>query len=81
MIRNIIYGDFKYKNEQVEVFLHQRTSKKVKYKKREYAEIHPISVEMLNEIKNDLINAKYSTLFDVRKDIEQLRTIFNIKTI
>jgi hypothetical protein len=38
----IIYGDFKYKNENVEVYLHQRTMKKVLYKKREYSLIHPL---------------------------------------
>ena len=79
-MRNIIYGDFKFKNEQVEVYLHQRTSKKVKYRKREYAEIHPISSEILIEIKNEIINSIETPLNNVRNDYEELKIIFNSKT-
>ena len=79
-MRNIIYGDFKFKNEQVEVYLHQRTSKKVKYRKREYAQIHPISSEILIEIKNEIINSIETPLNNVRNDYEELKIIFNSKT-
>ena len=47
---NYIYGDYKYKNENVEVYLHQRTTKKVKYKKREFNLIHPIDKYLLKNI-------------------------------
>lgn len=55
----VIYGDFIHKNENVEVFLHQRTMKKIKYKKREYDFIHPIDSDILNKIvenKNNIFN-------------------------
>jgi hypothetical protein len=49
-IKYIINGDYIYKNENVEIFLHQRTMKKVKYKKREYDNIHPVDSEMIKLI-------------------------------
>ncbi len=52
----IIYGDYTAKNESVEVYLHQRTMKKVKYKKRDYAEIHPMDLIQLESIKERLID-------------------------
>ncbi len=52
--KRIIYGDFINKNESVEVFLHQRTMKKVKYKKRDFSEVHQFDIEKLEKIKNKL---------------------------
>jgi hypothetical protein len=51
--KNIIYGDFKMKNENVEVYLNQRTMKKVKYKKREFNLIHPINKNVINNVLNN----------------------------
>ena len=55
----IIHGDYIYKNENVEIFLHQRTMKKIKYKKRDYNNLHPVDAEMIKQImenKDSLIN-------------------------
>jgi hypothetical protein len=55
---NIIYGDYIYNNENVEVYLHQRTMKKVRYKKRSYSTIHPINKELIQKVTkevNDLV--------------------------
>lgn len=49
-LQNIVYGDYKLKNENVEVYLHQRTTKKVKYKKREYNLIHPIDKKLIETL-------------------------------
>jgi hypothetical protein len=49
-VQHLIYGDFVNKNESVEIYLHQRTMKKVKYKKRDYDIIHPIDKELINKI-------------------------------
>ncbi len=78
LLNNITFGDFKYKNEEVEVFLHQRTSKKVKYRKREYAEIHPLEKEILVEIKDEIEKEDIidiNSLFE--KDIHSLRLKIN----
>jgi len=50
----IIYGDYVNKNESVEVYLHQRTMKKVKYKKRDFCEVHQVDLDKLDKIKNKL---------------------------
>lgn len=52
--KKIIYGDYVNKNESVEVYLHQRTMKKVKYKKRDFSEVHQIDLDKLDKIKNKL---------------------------
>ena len=52
--KNIIYGDYKHKNQEVEVFLHQRTMKQIKYKKREFSKIHSIDLDKLEKINNKL---------------------------
>lgn len=49
-IQHIINGDFVNKNESVEIYLHQRTMKKVKYKKRDYDSIHPIDKDLIQKI-------------------------------
>jgi len=59
ILSNFIYGDYIYNNENVEVFLHQRTMKKVRYKKRSYSAIHPINKELIDKITKeaaDLLN-------------------------
>lgn len=59
IVSNIIYGDYMYNNENVEVYLHQRTMKKVRYKKRSYSILHPINKELIEKIikqSDDLIN-------------------------
>jgi hypothetical protein len=53
-INNIIYGDYLERNSLVEVFLHQRTMKKVKYKKREFDAIHPINKDVIEKVKQNL---------------------------
>lgn len=60
-INNIVYGDYKYKNENVEVFLHQRTMKKVKYKKRTYDLIHPINKQTIEKCLSLLKNYQGNT--------------------
>ena len=50
IMSNIIYDDYKYNNENVEVYLHQRTMKKVRYKKRSYNLIHPINNELIQKL-------------------------------
>ena len=78
LIKFIIHGDYKHKNENVEVYLHQRTMKKVKYKKREYDNIHPIDSELIDNIDiskllNDLdsvsINDRLQREFNKIKNI------------
>jgi len=56
IVKRIIYGDYINKNELVEVYLHQRTMKKVKYKKRDLSEIHQINLDKLDNIKSKLID-------------------------
>jgi hypothetical protein len=51
----LIHGDYKYRNNNVEVFMHQRTMKKVKYKKREYDTIHPINTKTIENIRNKIL--------------------------
>ncbi len=53
--KDIIHGDYKYKNENVEVFLHQRTMKKIKYKKREYDSIHPIDTKVIDNVRYKIL--------------------------
>ena len=53
ILSNFIYGDYIYNNENVEVFLHQRTMKKVRYKKRSYSTIHPINKELIDKITKE----------------------------
>jgi hypothetical protein len=78
LLNNITYGDFKYKNEEVEVFLHQRTSKKVKYKKREYAEIHPLEKEIFLEIKDEIVKEDILDINSVyEKEINSLKLKIN----
>jgi hypothetical protein len=59
MVRYVVYGDYKYRNEEVEVFLHQRTMKKVKYKKREFDIIHPIDDKVINSVKEKLRGSEF----------------------
>jgi hypothetical protein len=61
--KRIIYGDYISKNESVEVFLHQRTMKKVRYKKRDFSEVHQIDLEKLEKIKIKL-KEEYSKNFN-----------------
>lgn len=51
-INSIIYGDYINRNQNVEVYLHQRTMKKVKYKKREYDSLHPFNNTLAKFQKN-----------------------------
>jgi hypothetical protein len=55
LIQYIIYGDYKYRNEEVEIYLHQRTMKKIKYKKREFEQIHPINEKVLSEVQKRMV--------------------------
>jgi hypothetical protein len=73
----IIYGDYKYKNENVEVFLHQRTMKKVKYRKREYDSVHPINSQTINNVRNRI----YDELIDVEVNDRLIREMNRIKNI
>jgi hypothetical protein len=83
VIGGIIWGDYKYKNEDVDVFLHQRTNKKIKYKKREYSRIHPISKTLLIEIQPEISkiiqnNKEKAILFSIEnKEIQHLKREFN----
>jgi hypothetical protein len=68
---NIIHSDYKHKNENVEVYLHQRTMKKVKYKKREYPSIHIFNKNLINkliehkeEIWNEIKNSQNNYISD-----------------
>ena len=81
ILKGITYGDFKYKNEQVEVFLHQRTSKKVKYKKREYSEIHPLNEKVIDEILREIksteliknsVGSKNDDIIKIRKNLNKI---------
>ncbi len=81
---NIIYGDYRFKNQKVEVYLNQRSSKKVKYKKKEYDEIHPIEKEVISLIRSEYLNyindtdlsLDTTTLYNksVDKDFERLKS-------
>ena len=75
LIKHIIYGDYKLKNQKVEVFLNQRTSKKIKYDKKEYEEIHPISKEVIDWAKIELkshINSNNSVDLSINTSINSI---------
>jgi hypothetical protein len=69
ILSKIIYGDYKYKNENVETFLHQRTMKKVKYKKREYDLIHPINKDIIGRLVNNT-EIFYNTLNNIKDSVD-----------
>ncbi len=83
VLSKIIYGDYIYKSENVEVFLHQRTMKKVRYKKRPFSVLHPINSDLIENIKLDadeLINnfgkVSHLTQESMTKEFNTLRSYY-----
>lgn len=57
---NIIYGDYLDKNENIEIYLHQRTMKKVKYKRREYFDIHQMDTYDIEKLRKSLCDLYFN---------------------